>query len=145
MLQIISGKVFSGGKLNEQESDAILYSNYNWVGPITTRVAELRPISPYSSNVGAYVVRYVNRYEPFPNDPLVLQHGDTAVEQFRLLASFYFRAFFHADRTYVEGLCRDNPKHGSDAIIPNTFIPGYFELGRRGTYAESVGFVSFVS
>jgi hypothetical protein len=107
MLQIISGRFFSGVKVNEFESDAILFSNYSWIAPIKTIVAELRPVDTSRSRISSYVLRYINRYEKSsPNDPRVLAPGDEAVEQFRLLASFYFQSFFHIDRNYIESLCR---------------------------------------
>ena len=64
MLQIISGKFFSDGPVNECDEDSILFANYSWIGQIKTNVAELRPVDTYGSRVAAYVVRYVNRYEP---------------------------------------------------------------------------------
>jgi hypothetical protein len=96
MLQIISGRFFGDGKVHEQESDAILYSNYSWLAPIKTSVAELRPVDTMGRRVSSYVLRYTNRYErASPKDPMVLAISDEAVEQFRLLASFYFHSFFH--------------------------------------------------
>lgn len=146
MLQIISGRFFCVGKVNERESDAILYSNYSWLVPIKTSVAELRPVDTYGSRVSSYVLRYTNRYEPAsPNDPRVLATGDEAVEQFRLLASFYFQSFFHIDRTYVESLCRTGSSHSLDTIVPSVFVPKFFDLAKRGANAEAVSFVQFVA
>jgi len=145
MLQIISGRFFSGGNVNECESDAILYSNYSWLVPIKTSVAELRPVDTYGSRVSSYVLRYVNRYEPAsPEDRRVLATADEAVEQFRLLASFYFRSFFHVDRTYIEDLCRTGSSHSFDTTVPSVLVPKFFDLMKRGTNVEAVGFVQFV-
>lgn len=149
MLQIMSGRFFSGGKVNERESDAILYSNYSWIAPIKTSVAELRPVDTYGSRVDSYVLRYTIRYEPTSTTGteqavLVLPTAEEAVEQFRLLASFYFHSFFHVDRTYVETLCRTQASHSFDTIVPGVFVPKFFDLTRRGTEPETVGFVQFV-
>jgi hypothetical protein len=57
MLQIITGRFFSGGKVNERESDAILYSNYSLHAIIGTHVAELRPVDTYGSRVASYTLR----------------------------------------------------------------------------------------
>ena len=149
MLQIISGRFFSGGKVNERESDAVLYSNYSWIAPIKTSVAELRPVDTYGSRVASYVLRYTIRYEPTPTTGteqavLVLPSAEEAVEQFRLLASFYFHSFFHVDRTYVETLCRTQASHSFDTIVPRVFVPRFFDLAKRGTQLEAVAFVQFV-
>src|SRR5215207_3234120 len=107
MLQIISGKFFTGnGKLNEEENDAVLYSNLSWAPPLKTAVAELRPADAYGSHVASYALRYTNRHEQAPGDILYLAIPNVAVEQFTLLVSFYFEAFFHPEREYVERLCR---------------------------------------
>ena len=145
MLQIISGRFFSGGKVHEQESDAILYSNYSWLAPIRTSVAELRPVDTLGRRVSSYVLRYTNRYEQAsPKDPMVLAMSDEAVEQFRLLASFYFQSFFHVDRSYVESLCRTGSSHSHDTTVPRVFVPRFFDSPKNmGTNAEAVGFVQF--
>ncbi len=145
MFQIISGRFFSGGKVNEQETDAILYSNYSWLIPIKTSVAELRPVDTYNSRLSSYVLRYTNRYEAMSSrDPLVLAISDEAVEQFRLLASFYFQSFFHVDRSYVENLCRTRSSHSFDTTVPSVFVPKFFDLAKTGTHEQAVGFVQFV-
>ena len=145
MLQIISGRFFSGGKVNESESDDILYSNYPWPVPIKTSVAELRPTDTFGSRVSSYVLRYTNRYEPEPpKDRRVLASADEAVEQFRLLASFYFQSFFHVERSYVESLCRTGSSHSLDTTVPSVFVPKFFDLAKRGENTEAVGFVQFV-
>jgi hypothetical protein len=145
MLQIISGRFFSGGKVYECESDAILYSNYSWLAPIKTSVAELRPVDTDGSRVSSYVFRYINRYErASPEDRQVLALGDDAVEHFRLLASFYFQSFFHVDRTYIETLCRTGASHNFDTTVPSVLVPKFFDLAKRGAHTEAVGFVQFV-
>jgi hypothetical protein len=143
MLQIISGKFFGEGKINEQESDAILFSNYSWSFPVKTRVAELRPADTEGKRVSSYVLRYTNRYQPRPQDIMVLAHPDQAIEQFRLLASFWFKSFFHVDRDHVELLCRPGPRHSSDTTIPCRFVPRFFDAPQQGVKEEADGFVAF--
>jgi len=146
MLQIISGRFFGKGKVNEHESDAILYSNYSWLAPIKTCVAELRPVDTLGRHLSSYVVRYVNRYEQgSPSDPMFLASSDEAVDQFRLLASFHFQSFFHLDRSYVEVLCRPMPSHSTDSTPPSIFVPRFFESPKEmGTSSEARRFVQFV-
>ncbi|MDB5354036.1 MAG: hypothetical protein JWN24_489 [Phycisphaerales bacterium] len=145
MLQIISGRFFGDGKVNECETDAILYSNYSWIAPIKTTVAELRPVDAYGSRVASYVLRYTNRYQPHsPNDPLVLAISGDAVEHFRLLASFYFQSYFHVDRSYVESLSRTQARDSFDRTVPKVLVPRFFDLAKTGTNEEAAGFVSFV-
>jgi hypothetical protein len=144
MLQIISGKFFGDGKINERETDAVLYSNYSWSFPVQTRVAELRPADAVGKRIASYVLRYTNRYQPQEKDILVLPHGEQAIEQFRLLASFWFKAFFHVDRNHVELLCRPDPRHSSDNTVPARFVPWFFDAPLQGKKAEAEGFVGFV-
>jgi hypothetical protein len=144
MLQIISGKFFGDVHVNEEEQDAILYSNFSWIRPITTSVAELRPVSFGQTSVAAYVVRYINRYETFPGDVLVLPFADEAVDQLRLLLSFWLRSLFHPDRAYVERLCRKTPTHALTETIPSAFVPTFFE-SKRGTPDQVASVASFIT
>lgn len=145
MLQIISGKFFAEAPVNTQECDAILYSNYSWVAPIKLKVAELRPVDTHQSRTASYVLRYTNRYQPgSPRDPLVLAHGDEAVEQFRLLASFCLRSYFHVDQSYVEHITRDRATNSRDTTRHNVFVPHFFDVSRDGKYEEQATFIAFV-
>jgi hypothetical protein len=139
MLQIISGRFFGDGQVEAMESDAVLYSNLLWLVPIKTAAAELRPVESPGRAVTSYVVRYVNRYEKYPDDRMVLAQADEAVDQFRLLASFWFKAFFHPDRHHVELLCRAGPRNSLDDTIPRSFVPGYLDAGDRDSFASWVG------
>ena len=145
MLQIISGRFFGEGQIEVMESDAILYSNLSWVGPIKTGVAELRPVEGPGRAVLSYVVRYHNRYEKRPGDRMLLANADEAIDQFRLLCSFWFRAFFHPDRNHVELLCRAGPRNAQDNTIPRSFVPRFFDPGVLAAYTEATGFVQFVA
>ena len=99
----------------------------------------------HASRVASYTFRYTSRYEPSSGRDIIVQpKADEAVEQFRLLASFYFRSFFHVDRTYVESLCRTQASHHFDTTVPRAFVPKFFDLGKHGTQPETVGFVQFL-
>jgi hypothetical protein len=146
MLQIISGRFFGSGPVEEMESDAILYSNLSWMFPIRTTVMELRPADLWhSAGLASYVVRYTNRNERRPNDALVLAAADEAVDQFRLLTSFWFKAFFHPDRTHVELLCRTKSRSSLDSRVPRSFVPRFFSEGLSATATEAEGIRKFVT
>jgi hypothetical protein len=144
MLQIISGKFFGNGKVNEQEFDAVLYSNFSWLSPITTSVAELRPSDARGTRISSYVVRYRVRYEQRPGDILVLPTGDQAADQFRLLCAFWFQALLHSDRYHVEMLCRPEPRHSADSGVPSRFVCRFFDAPIRGEFQEVSGFSGFI-
>lgn len=145
MLQIISGRFFGNGTVEEQDTDAVLYSNLSWIAPISTAVMELRPAGGFrQSAVSSYVLRYKNRLER-DDGPLVLADSNDAVDQFRLVASFWFKAFFHTDHQKVELLCRQAPRNPLDRTVPSTFIPRFFDAGLRATAAEVEGFPPFMS
>lgn len=150
MLQIISGKFFERDDLDEKECDAVLYSNFSWIAPILTSNMQLRPIDTYRSRVAAYAVRYTSRYEPEVEDGkerkavLVHPHHMPAAHQFRLLCCFFFRAFFHEDRHYVESQCRSAPRHTEDTTVPSQFVPRFFDVNLHGTSEEVAEFPDFV-
>lgn len=146
MLQIISGRFFGSGPVEEMESDAILYSNLSWIFPIRTGVMELRPADTWRAHgLSSYVVRYTNRYQRRPNDVMILAGADDAVDQFRLLTSFWFRAFFHPDRAHVELLCRPKSRTSLDQAVPRLFVPRFFSDGLSGTAKEADGLGPFVA
>src|SRR5690606_13520712 len=64
--------------------------------------------------------------------------------QFRLLCGFYFRAFFHEDRQYVETLCRPHARHSEDATIPSQLLPRFFDFNLHGTSDEVTQFPAFI-
>jgi hypothetical protein len=107
---------------------------------------ELRPADLWrSTGLASYVVRYTNRHEQRPGDGLVLAAADEAVDQFRLLTSFWFRAFFHPDRTYLEVLCRSKPRSPLDAETPRSLVPRFFTDGLHASASEVEGLVTFVA
>jgi hypothetical protein len=145
MLQIISGKFFSGkGTVNERETFSVLYSNYSWIAPIHVQVADLVPAGFSRSDFSPFVLRYMNRYEQLPGEILVLATDGDVTTQFRLLASFWLRAFFYPDRNYVELLCRPGPRNAQDKTVPRHFVPRFFDASLMGTAEEVAGFPPFV-
>lgn len=63
MLQIISGKFFTSDDRECHPGKGITYSNYSWIGPITTGIASIEPVYFSSSNVTPYVISYLNQIE----------------------------------------------------------------------------------
>lgn len=145
MLQIISGRFFGDGKINEREMDAILYGNFSWIGNITTKVAELRPTDFLGGRISSFVVRYTLRYEPSPGDVLVMPTGHEAAEQFRLLCCLWFNSFFHSDRIHVETLCRSSDSVTNREGAPCRFVDGFFDAPIRGTSGHVEFFSPFVN
>src|ERR1017187_7257897 len=146
MLQIISGRFFGSGPIEEMESDAILYSNLSWIFPIRTNVMEIRPADFWRSHgLSSYVVRYTNRHERRPSDGMVLAGADEVVDQFRLLTSFWFKAFFHPDHAHVELLCRSKSRSSLDHSVPRLFVPRFFTDGLSATAAEAGGLGQFIA
>jgi hypothetical protein len=145
VLQIISGKFFNDtDKVNEKASDAILYSNFSWIIPINVGLAELRPVST-SGDISSYVMRYTGKYQAFPGDVLVMPSCTPAVEQFRLLSSFWFRAFFHSDRQHVETLCRRSRKYLAESATPSELVAHYFKVPHKVEMDEITGFTGFIN
>ena len=144
MLQVLSGKFFGTGKVNEQEFDSVFYSNFGWILPVTTAVGQLRPADARGTSISSYVFRYTMRYERTPNDVLVMPSGDEAAEQFRTLACLWFKAFFHPDRYHVEMLCRHEPRHASDGGVPSRFVDTFFDQRSMKSLQEIEGFVRFI-
>jgi hypothetical protein len=144
MLQILSGKFFGDGRINEQQFDSVLYSNFSWIQPVTTAVGELRPADARGMSISSYVLRYTMRYEQAPHDILVMPSGDEAAEQFRTLACLWFKAFFHADRYHVEMLCRQEPRHASDGGVPSRFVDTFFDHRSMKSVPEIEGFINFI-
>ncbi len=143
MLQIITGRFFSNGKVNEKDLDAVLYSNFSWIQPIGTTVAELRPADAIGPRISPFVLHYTVRYEQFPGDILVMPSGGEAVEQFRLLASLWFQAFFHSDRYHVEILCRQERRNATEGGVPANFVDTFFGP-RHGKASEVDAFAPFI-
>jgi hypothetical protein len=146
MLQIISRKFFDdSGPVNEQESHGVLYSNCSWIDSIPTSVAQLLPAGEFGQSISAYTLRYTNCYQPnSSSDPMFMPAGQQVVEQFRLLASFWFRALFHFDRQHVELMCRTASRHASEEVVPSKLVPRYFDAPLVGTLVEANGFAEFV-
>ena len=132
MLQILSGRFFGDGRVEERETDAVLYSNLSWIAPIPTAVMELRPADGLGQTaVSSYVLRYKNRLER-DEGPLVLADSSEAVDQFRLLASLWFKAFFHPDHQRVElSAAKHRATHSTGVSLALSFLAfSMLELGR---------------
>ena len=144
MLQIITGRFFADGPVNEGEFDGILYSNWSCLQPIATQIGELRPSLARGTRLSSYVFRYKVKYETSPDDILILPPGDQAVEQFRVLAGLWFRAFFHYDRQHVELLCRPDPQQAADSGVPSRFVEAFFDAPAAADGKAVSGFGPFL-
>lgn len=144
MLQIISGKFFTGNDRYVHDGKGITFTNYSWVQPIKTCVATLEPVDT-SGSVASYVIGYTNQIEKQEGSFALVRTGDSdVVEQFELLCTFGLRAFFHQDRSNVAVNCRDKPLSSGDKHVPNLFVPRFFTPQLRGTSGEAEGFVALV-
>src|SRR5205823_3072770 len=85
---------------------------------------------------------YINRMEG--GGALVLADANEAVEQFRWLTSFWFKAYFHPDQRHVAHLCRQAPSTVADRTVPHRFVPRFFDLPLNATASEVEGFGEFV-
>jgi len=130
LLQIISGRFFGDGTVEEKEQDAILYSNVSWPFPLETQPVVMRPCDLPGKSISSYVLRFKNRYERQLNDTILLAPADQAVDQFRMLCALWFRAYFHEDRAHVEHLCRLSARGSHDTHVPRHFVSRVFDSGQ---------------
>lgn len=147
MLQILTGRFFeSKHKLEQQETEAVLYSNFWFISKINTPVGVLNPARYGVREATAYVFRYVNKYERASDkDPMVLAHSDEAVDQFRALCCLWFRAMFHPDRAFVESMIRPVRRSFSGGVVPARHVDHYFAPSVESTHEQREGFSSFLS
>ncbi|MBT2728245.1 hypothetical protein J7E63_15010 [Bacillus sp. ISL-75] len=146
MLQIISGKFFSGNRVvHNYNSKGILYSNYSWHGPIETVIATLEPADIHG-NVKGYVMSYVNKLESEENTSFSLvKTGDSEiVRQFQVLCTFGLGAYFDHDKNSVELNCREKSRGMGDEYIPTQLVSRFFDREISGTPAEIEYFSNFV-
>ena len=144
MLQIITGRFFGDGSINERMFDKILYSNFSWIQPIVTNVGELCPSDAQGTRISSFIFRYSVRYQPRQGDPLILPIGDQVADHFRLLAGLWFSTFFHPDRYHVEMLCRQEPRNSSDSGVPSRFVNAFFNAPATLTTEAVKGFSTFI-
>lgn len=146
MLQIISGKFFKGKDLYIHQGKGITFSNFNWVSSIETCVATLEPVD-YGSSITPYVISYINKIEKDDTEGFgLVRTGDsTIVEQFQLLCTFGFNAFFDVDRERVELNCRPTPRSSADSHIPAKFVRRFFDEKVNGNQLNIDSFIEFVS
>lgn len=144
MLQIVTGRFFGDGRVNEREFDANFYANFNLISPLETEACELRPASTRGASINSFVLRYRVRYEPTPQDILIMPFGDEVSHQFRLLAGLWFEAFFHPDRYHVEKLCRQDVRHSTDSVIPSRFVEKFFDVPKNLDTVRAQTFPEFI-
>jgi len=147
MLQILTGRFFENkGKLEEQETEAVLYSNFWFIREINTPVGVLNPARYGTREATAFVFRYVNKYERASDkDPMVLAHSDEAVDQFRALATLWFRGLFHPDRAFVDAMTRPYPRGFGGGIVPARYVDRYFNASVECDHKEREGFSTFLT
>ena len=146
MLQIISGKFFrEDSVVYEHNAKGILYTNYNWHGPIETVIASLEPADIHG-NVKGYVMSYVNKLEREENTGFSLvRTGDPEiVRQFQVLCSFGLGAYFDHDKNNVELNCREKSRGMGDEYIPAQLVRRFFDREISGTTTEIEAFSNFV-
>ncbi len=124
MLQILSGKFFNENiPIKEFEDKAIFYSNIMMFGKIETELWTLESID-LNPSVSSYLLTLKGHYL---KDTHQLSHPE-AVDEFRLLTSFWFKSIFEYDKIDVEILCRDIRQNPNDNQIPSKILPEYFSL-----------------
>ncbi|GHT77727.1 hypothetical protein FACS1894130_03030 [Spirochaetia bacterium] len=144
MLQIISGKFFDKGKINKQETHAVLYSNYSYVSAVDFGVVKLIPLQFFRGSIECYIMEFDNKYQPYEGDILYLPVHYPVVEQFQLLLSFYLQAIFHEEKNYIELKCRKKSQNSNDELVPSLFIPRFFSEKIDGTESEISDFSDFL-
>ncbi|WP_417398404.1 hypothetical protein [Gimesia chilikensis] len=146
MFQIVSGKFFGDGEINETEKQSILFSNYMTPENIEYHSEYVKVQATRCNNIiTPYVVKYKNRYEKISEDDRMVFADDAlVVEHVRLLTSFYFQAFFHEDRNHIELLTRQIPRHSNDRGVPSHFIPRYLDPTIQYDHSLTEGFEEYI-
>ncbi len=143
MLQVISGKFFSSTDLNEYEGKAVLFSNYHWIGKIDTCVGSIEPVFDPQSHIAIYILQYLNRIEK-AQSPAVVRIGDSTItNQFRLLCTFWFNAYFNTEKSIVDQYCQNSSDLSLYSINPG-HVSRIFDKHIYGVLAEAEGFPDFV-
>lgn len=128
MLQIISGKFFTGLEKNEHEGKGILFSNCNWSNTIKTNIGVLEPVD-YSGDITGFVFNYKNQIE---NDGFLVRCGDgEIIEQFKLICSFGLKSYFSEYREQVVRVCSPIKRKKSRSYPSAQFIKSTVELHKR--------------
>ncbi|NLX95318.1 MAG: hypothetical protein GXY83_04005 [Rhodopirellula sp.] len=148
MLQIISGKFFTGQDRHIFDGKGITYANYSWVAPIETCIATLEPVGVFLPGVCPYVILYRNQIEKEDEQgrqATLIRTGDAEiVRQFECIATFGLKCVFGGDRWEVELACRSQAKDMSDGFVPQQYVPRFFASSNRGRPDEVQGFVRLV-
>ncbi len=143
MLQIITGKFFKKEERYKRPRRAVLFSNYDWIGPIETCIGTLEPVD--GGSIATWVFSYVNQMEKERGNFSIVRVGDEeVVEQFRLLLVFGLGAYFASQRREVEHCCRQTRASVTDDSIPSQLLTRYFAIGLRGTVEDPKNFGKFV-
>lgn len=109
---------------------------------ISTDIVTLHRKTFENATPATYIASYKARFES-DGGPLVMPGTTTVLEQFRLISSLYFRSIFHPDRTHIDMLMRQRPRHSADQTYPSAFVDRYFEMPVRGEYDEVNEFSEF--
>ena len=121
----------------------MLFSNFDWIGPVETCVGTLEPVD--SGNITTWVFSYLNQMERTVGNFSIVRVGDEeVVEQFRLLLVFGIRAYFASHRSEVEHYCRQSRTSVTDDSIPSQMLNRYFANGLRGKVEDLKEFARFV-
>lgn len=144
MLQIISGKFYKSDSVKETDGKGIFYSNFHWASPIETCIVTLEPVDGYSTSIASYTLSYKNKVEIDPNAKAARLTYPEIIPQFQALCIFGLKSFFDVDRTYVELLCRKNPKSAAESFVPSNFVPNFFNESIHGNLDDIENFKSFI-
>jgi hypothetical protein len=144
MLQVISGKFYNEvGDITEMPSRGIIYSNTAYPISIRTPIATLE-LANCDDGIGSYVMEYVARFEQRPGRLRTLRIGEsTIVEQFRLLALFFFKAYFSTSRDQVVRTCHAVGGQASHAN-PASYVRGFLNPLVAMTPESAAQFGQFV-
>lgn len=139
MLQIISGKFFTGSDRHIHDGKGILFSNSSWVDPIETCIGTLEPVDR-SGDISGYVFSYKNQIE---KDDILVRVGDGEIlEQFKLICSFGLGSYFSEYREQVLRVCSPIKSNSSNGFPPSQFLKEKVKLNRRLTVGIVGEFVS---
>lgn len=105
MLQLISGKFFSGSNKYEYDAKGILFSNckWTWYKPIKTNIGTLEAVDYNKDVISAFVFNYKNQIEK--SSPIVRCGDDEILEQFRVICSFGLKGYFSKYREDIIKTC----------------------------------------
>lgn len=137
MLQIIKGKFFGTRQREKWDGYGVAYSNFEYHQSMQLSVGTLEPALPTGA-IASYVLRYQGELERAGRGLQVVRIGDAEItEQLLLLGMFGLRAYFSADQAEVGLHCRERLRDGHDNVLPQAFVPRYFDLKVQGTSSDA--------